>query len=42
MLFLVSAALFTAAGIRAGDALVVIGSVAFGLACVVFLSARAG
>ena len=37
--FLVSAGLFTAAGIRAEDWLVVSASVVFGLACVVFLVA---
>ena len=37
-LFLVSAVCFTIAGIQAGDPAVVIGSVVFGVACVLFLS----
>lgn len=37
ILFLVSAVLFTAAGVRSGDELVVAGSVVFGVACVFFL-----
>ena len=36
--FLISAAFFTVAGLRAGDPLVVIGSIVFGIACVLFLS----
>lgn len=37
ILFLVSAAVFTAAGVRDGDALVIGASLAFGLACVLVL-----
>ena len=37
ILFLVSAVLFLAAGLRGGDWLVVAGSVVFGAACVLFL-----
>lgn len=36
-LFLVCAVLYTAAGLRDGDALIVIGSITFGVACVLFL-----
>lgn len=38
VLFLVSAVLFAAAGVRSDDPLVISGSVVFGLACVLFLS----
>ena len=41
LLFLVSAVLFTAAGVRAGDWLVVGGSIVFGVACLFFLAPRA-
>lgn len=41
LLFLLSAALFTAAGVRSGDGLVIAGSVVFGLACLLFLVSRA-
>lgn len=37
LLFLLSAVLFAAAGIRSGDWLVVAGSVVFGTACGLFL-----
>lgn len=37
ILFLVSAVLFTAAGIRDDDPIVIAASVVFGLACVLFL-----
>ncbi len=40
ILFLVCAVLYTAAGVRDGDPLLVIGSVVFGVACVLFLVAR--
>ena len=40
LLFLASAALFTAAGIRSGDGLVIAGSVVFGTACLLFLLPR--
>jgi hypothetical protein len=36
-LFLLSAALFTWAGVRAGDVAVTAGSIVFGLACILFL-----
>ncbi len=39
LLFLVSALLFGVAGIRSGDWMVFLGSVVFGVACVVFLVA---
>ncbi len=37
ILFLVCAVLYTVAGLRDGDALIVIGSITFGVACVLFL-----
>ena len=37
-LFLASAVLFTAAGIRDGDVVIVAASVVFGLACLLFLT----
>jgi hypothetical protein len=37
LLFVLSAVLFTAAGVRDGDLLVVGASVVFGVACVIFL-----
>ena len=37
LLFILSAVLFTAAGVRAGDWLTVAASVVFGVACVIFL-----
>ena len=36
-LFILSAVLFTVAGVRAGDWVVVAASVVFGIACVIFL-----
>jgi len=38
LLFILSAVLFAWSGIRAGDALVVVASVVFGAACVLFLA----
>jgi len=38
LLFLLSAALFAVAGLRADDPLVVVGSAVFGFACLLFLS----
>ncbi len=38
LLFLLSAALFAVAGLRADDPLVVAGSAVFGFACLLFLS----
>jgi len=38
LLFLISAVLFTAAGVRARDPLVIAGSVVFGVACLLFLT----
>ena len=40
ILFLVCSVMYTWAGVRDGDSLIVIGSVTFGLACVLFLVAR--
>lgn len=40
LLFLVCAVLYTGSGIRAGDGLVVVGSVVFGVACLLFLADR--
>jgi hypothetical protein len=40
LLFVVCAVLYTAAGVRDGDPLIVSGSVIFGVACVMFLMAR--
>lgn len=40
ILFLVCAVLYAGSGIRAGDGLVVIGSIVFGLACILFLADR--
>jgi hypothetical protein len=42
MTFIVSAVLFTWAGVRAGDGIVIAASIVFGLACVLFLAAPDG
>ncbi len=40
LMFIVSAVLFTWAGVRAGDWLTVTASVVFGVACVLFLAVQ--